>query len=96
MATNQQRIDDMQNDIEEIKEMLESHTQSDTPRVTKSNIRDFANHAGQNMRQYFGEKREQMRDASERAEETIKSRPFTSTAVAFAAGALVTAMLNRK
>lgn len=102
MATTQQEVKDMKQDIAQIKNMLADQLE-ETPAngesktvFTKEELQRVANQAGKGVRAFFSDKQKQFGEAKVACEKTIKERPLTSAAVAFAGGMLLTTLLKRK
>lgn len=100
MSTEQQ-LRTMKRDIEEIKDIISDQIPGGSNGIgdhvpSREEIQRMANHAGQSMRGFFRAKGEQLDTVRTRAEDNIKSRPMTSTAVALASGILVGALLRSK
>jgi ElaB/YqjD/DUF883 family membrane-anchored ribosome-binding protein len=102
MATAQQEIKTLKKDLNQIKEMLAAQVRdvapngADTSRIDVDAIKERAREAGVKARDYLRHKQDQAIIARDKAEETIKERPFVTTAVAFASGAIVAALLTRR
>jgi ElaB/YqjD/DUF883 family membrane-anchored ribosome-binding protein len=103
MATAQQEIKSLKAELAQLKQAVEAQVEDVTPngdgtdgRFDMQNVRARARLAGQKARKFFDEKQGQVKDARDATEKTIKARPFASTAVAFAGGALVAALIARK
>ncbi len=103
MATAQQEIKTLKKDLAQIKEMLAASANGHAPNGLGDNsrfdidaIKERAREAGVKAREYLSEKQDQAKVARDKAEKTIQKRPFTSTAAAFAGGAIVAALLSRK
>lgn len=102
MSTTQQEVKVMKKDITQIKNMLADHMdgapsngQSKTV-FNKEDLQQMAHQAGQGVRAFVSAKQQELGNAKEACENTIKERPFTSAAVAFAGGVLVTTLLKGK
>ncbi len=103
MATAQQEIKDLKQDIADLKDVIASQVEDTVPngsstdrRFDMETVRERARLAGKKARKFFVEKQDQAKVARDAAEKTIKARPFTTTAAAFAGGALVAALIKRK
>lgn len=102
MATAQQEIKTLKKDLNQIKEMLAAQAKdiapngADTSRIDVDAIKERAREAGVKARDYLRSKQDQAIVARDKAEDTIKARPFVSTAAAFASGAIVAALLTRR
>ncbi|WP_262690200.1 hypothetical protein [Kordiimonas aestuarii] len=102
MATAQQEIKNLKKDMKQIKDMLTAQARdvapngADTSRIDVDAIKDRAREAGEKAREYLRNKQDQAVVARDKAEQTIKDRPFTTTAAAFASGAIVAALLSRR
>lgn len=103
MATAQQEIKALKQDMAQIKDILVDHVDGKSSNgSSKSKFFDVedvkakARYAGEQAREYLSAKQEQVIAARDVTEKTIKERPFMSTAIAFTGGALVAALLSRK
>ncbi|WP_417449792.1 hypothetical protein [Kordiimonas sp.] len=102
MATAQQEIKNLKKDLNQIKEMLSAQVEDVTPngaagpRIDVDAMKDRAREAGEKAREYLRSKQDQAVVARDKAEQTIKDRPFVTTAAAFASGAIVAALLSRR
>lgn len=103
MATAQQDIKALKADIADLKEVIASQVEDVAPdgkssdsRFDMDAVKERARVAGMKARKFFEETQGQAKDARVKAEKTIKARPFATTAVAFAGGALVAALITRK
>ncbi|MET0156120.1 MAG: hypothetical protein ABW189_08475 [Rickettsiales bacterium] len=99
--TAQQEIRELKEEIDRLKNLLVDHAEKTASNgmskmiFTKDEICDMARNAGSEVRNYFGEKQRQISDATASCKETIRERPFTSTAIAFATGALLASLFRR-
>lgn len=102
MATTQQEVKELKKDIEQIKNMLAGQMEETLSNghskavFAKEELQHAANQAGKNVRTFFSAKQTQIGDAKTACESTIKERPFTSAAIAFAGGVLLATLLKRK
>jgi len=103
MATAQQEIKGLKKDIADLKDILASQVEDVTPngnsvdnRFDMQAVKARARLAGVKARKFVQDTQDQAKVARDAAEKTIKARPFTTTAAAFASGALVAALLKRK
>jgi ElaB/YqjD/DUF883 family membrane-anchored ribosome-binding protein len=102
MTTAQQEVKNLKKDISEIKNLLADQLE-DVPVngsskivPSKGELKRVAHQAGKGLRTFISEKQDQIGEAKTACESTIKKRPFTSAAVAFAGGVLLTTLLKRK
>jgi len=99
--TAQQEIKELKSEISRLKNLMADHAEgaaaNGLSRVifSKDEICDMASNAGREVRNFFGEKQQQLTSATESCKETIKERPFTSTAIAFASGVLLASLFRR-
>ncbi len=103
MATAQQEIKSLKEDMAQIKDILVDHAEgtaangaSKSRSVNMDQVKEKARLFGAQAREFLNGKQEQFVTARDATEKTIKSRPFTSAAVAFTGGALIAALLSRK
>lgn len=103
MATAQQEIKSLKAELAQLKSAMENQIEDIAPngessdgRFDMQSVKARARLAGIKARKFIDEKQGQVKEARDATEKTIKARPFTSTAVAFAGGALVAALISRK
>ena len=102
MATTQQELKILKNDIAEIKNILADHANRSASNgvskmvMQKQNLEQLAQDAGERVRDFVQQEQEQFDQVKAQAETAIKDRPFTTAAVAFASGALLGTLLRRK
>lgn len=102
MSTAQQEVKALKQDIASIKNMLADQLEGTISNgesrtiFDKNELQRVAHQAGKATRAFIADKQEKISNAKGKCEETIKERPFTSTAVAFAGGVILTALLKRK
>ncbi len=102
MATTQKEVKNMKQDIAQIKDMLadqleEIPTNGKTKNIfNKEDLQSIANQAGKGVRAFFSDKQKQLEEVKTACKKTIKERPLTSAAVAFAGGMLITTLLRKK
>lgn len=102
MATTAQDVKALKQEIAALKDQLAE--QIETQEVLQSkgsfphyqDLQQLASQAGQSVRTYLTDKQEQIGHAKEHCEKTIQRRPFTSTALAFAGGVLLTSLLKKR
>ena len=63
---------------------------------TKEEIQQMAREAGGQVKEFVSGQQDKVREATRSYKGTVMKHPFKSTAIAFAAGAVVTALLKRK
>ena len=96
----QQEIKDLKQEVARLKNLMADHAENAASNgmskmiFTKDEICELANNAGKEVREYLGSKQEQLTNARENCKETIKERPFTSAAIAFAGGAVIGMLLR--
>lgn len=102
MATTQQEVKELKQDIVQIKNMLADQLEETAANgesrtiFAKEELQRLANQAGKGVRTFFSDKQRQFGQAKAACEKTIKERPVTSAVVAFAGGMLLTTLLRRK
>lgn len=104
MSNSNQELNSLKKDVEKIQTILTRHVE-DTANGTAGGYADvlhmpelkaMAKNAGVTVKEFVESRKDGLVHARDKAEETIHARPFTSAAVAFAAGAAITALLRRK
>lgn len=99
MATTQNQIKSMQKDLDQIKDLLADNlakTASNGASKTATKAEETARKAGEGVKTFVTDRKEQLGSAKDACESTIKERPFVSTAAAFVGGALLMTLLNRR
>ena len=102
MTTTQQEVKVLKKEVAELKDTLSEQAEQKYYNIAakatdvKDEVSRIAHIAGQNISHFIGNKQEQLIDAKDRTERTIKNRPFTSAAIAFGAGVLLTALIKKK
>jgi len=101
MTTTTQEVKILKKDIAQIKNMLADQL-DETPSngasktlFTKEDLQRVANETGKGVRTFLADKQKKAGEAKAACESTIKSRPFTSAAVAFAGGMVLSALMKR-
>lgn len=64
--------------------------------VAKPKLEEKVSEIGSNVRHFIDASKANANETVELASETIKKNPLRNTAIAFAAGAFIAALLNRK
>ena len=102
MPTAQEEIKILKDELKDLKKQMSESAESAAKegekqaKMTKEEMARMAQNAGEGVRSFVSRKSEQLGNVKDSCEETIKSRPFASTAVAFAGGLLVASLLSRK
>ncbi len=102
MSTAQEEIKILKDELKDLKKQMSENAESAAKagekqaKMTKEEMAKMAQNAGEGVRSFVSRKGEQFGEAKDSCEETIKNRPFASTAVAFAGGLLVASLLSRK
>jgi len=99
MATTQNQIKSMQKDLDQIKELLADNLAKTAPNGASKaadKAEDTARKAGEGVKMFLSDRKEQFDHAKDKCETTIKDRPFMSTATAFIGGALLMSLINRR
>mgnify|MGYP000064402427 CR=1 FL=1 len=100
MATNTQEIKALKKEINELKDAMTDKVENTASEIqsnfNKDNIIEMATNAGQTAREFMTTKQEQLGEVKANTESMIQKRPFASAAAAFAAGVVLTSLLNRK
>lgn len=91
-------VTELRKEVAELKAQLltQANIAGKSAKISKDNIVDFANKAGETARNYLSDKQSQLYEAKGSTEAMIQTRPFSSTAVAFVAGMAITALFSRK
>ncbi|MBO6826497.1 MAG: hypothetical protein JJ879_09865 [Sneathiella sp.] len=99
MATTQTQIKDMQKDLDQIKELLADNLAKTAPNGASKGAEKaeaVARTAGENVKTFLSDRREQIGHAKDACETTIQNRPFVTTAAAFVGGALLMSLIKRR
>ena len=104
MATQnaQQEIKALKKDINAIKELLVETVEEKTPAngnggapsLNMEHLQELAYDAGRNARQFYASKRKQAMEIADEGKEAVQAHPFKSAAIAFAGGALLSALIS--
>lgn len=81
----------IQKDLKDVKGNVENLAESGSKNAVRK-----ARQAGETVRHWFSDQRDRALDLRDNTEQRIKKSPFTSTALAFAAGALLASLLRRR
>lgn len=102
MATTAEEVKNLKKDITQIKNMLADQL-ADIPSnglsqtvFNRDELQDMANRAGKSVREFVSDKREQINEASDKAETAIKERPFMTAAAMFASGVVLASLFARR
>jgi ElaB/YqjD/DUF883 family membrane-anchored ribosome-binding protein len=99
MATTEQELQAMKKEIAEIKSMLTEQEKgiskigNSLPELNKQDLQQAANTAGRKVRSALNETKEEASVRKERAEETIKEHPLSSTTAAFTGGVIIATLI---
>lgn len=102
MATTQQEVKAMKQEIADLKNLLADHVEETAANgasktiMAKDELQQLAHHAGKGVRNFMSQKHQQLDEAKVSCQKTIKERPLTSAAIAFAGGAVLAALLSKK
>ncbi len=98
-AALQKEVQNLQSDMERIKELLEKEAkesfEDNVASISRSDIRHMVNQAGRSVGEFVGEKKQQATAATKQTEQAIAEHPFRSAALAFGAGALLSALFRK-
>ena len=103
MAVVSKEVRELQRELEELKNSFTERLEEIAPGSTRSNVFPISRHelkalaeqAGLTARAYLASKKDQLVDVRDRTEASIQRRPFTTTAVAFAAGAILASLISQ-
>ncbi len=102
MATaTQKELKALKDDISEIKEFIADKAEDAASRNNVHHMFDtkdlkvMARKTGRDVRHFLRDRHAQAQEAADNVESTIKENPFKSAAAAFAAGAVVTALMRK-
>lgn len=102
MTTAQQQIRELKNEVKELSTLLEKQAKAAAKElgnghfhISRDELRDMAEHAGQSAREFFVSKRKQATEAAHRYEDAVSAHPWKSTALAVAGGILIGVLLRR-
>lgn len=99
--TTAQEIKTMKKEISAMKSMLADHAEDvasegqSKAMITRAEILDMANKAGESVRGFVSDKRDQAEVVAKTTQKKIKARPLTSAAIALAGGVVLGALLRR-
>jgi ElaB/YqjD/DUF883 family membrane-anchored ribosome-binding protein len=103
MATAQQQIRDLKDEVKELSALVEKQARAVSKEagnghihLTREDIREMAENAGVRTRRFFKDTRKQAQDAAGRYEDTVSAHPWKSTAIALTGGLLLGALLRRR
>lgn len=103
MATAQQQIRDLKNEVKELSALIEKQAREVSREagnghfhITREELRDMAENAGASARKFVSEKRKQANNAALQYEDTVGAHPWKSTAIALAGGVLLGVLLRRR
>lgn len=97
MATQTQELKSIKTDLSNIKSILKDETlNGHDPEAKISQLQQMASNAGQSLKNFFSARKKQFIGAKDNCETAIKTRPFTSAAVAFIGGALLMSLIRRR
>lgn len=100
MASTNQEIQELRNDIAALQDSLADKLESTVAngksksKAIQYDIQQFAENAGKKTRALLHNSKDQIVDTRDRAEYQIVSHPFLSTALAFAGGLAIAKLLS--
>lgn len=105
-TTAQQTIRELRQEIKALSAQIEKQARNaaghanGSLRITRDDIRELAENAGETARQYFIVKRDQaqevVHDAATKYEDSVAAHPWKATGLAMLGGAVLTALLFRR
>lgn len=99
MTAISKEVQALHNEVQELKGLLAQQAKSLSnghTSLTREDLKNAASKAGANMRKFLHDQQEKMEEARDQARQTIRQRPFATTAAAFAGGLALAALLARK
>ena len=88
-------VRELKDQISELEKMVKSQAKKAGNGSTMVYLEDLANRTGHNVKEFVHDKSDQLHHLRDDAATRIAKRPLTSAAIAFGAGAVLTALLRR-
>lgn len=95
MASANQEVQELKEQISNMEKVLKAHVKATGNGSGTGKIEHLAHQAGENLREFFNEKSNQVATLRDETSSRIAKRPLTSAAAAFGAGMLIAALLRR-